>query len=436
MTKKLPSSIQAEESLSQLHAMKQLLSISGSKRDTGDMKKRIEEIENQARVVLAIPDLFLYFNKYFNRLGWHGHGSLPIPLLEQANQLAKNNLFEEAEELLVNHYTDKFDYHFILLRGLPTYFEREHIFEKAKERFFQEDYISCVPLILMMIDGIGYDTFNGVTFKSGVDFNTWDSISAINGNIDNLIKEITRVRRNFNTDKLNIPYRNGILHGIDVGYDNKLVAIKAWALLFTIRDILVDKRNEESKKSKYNEQQEKKQEEFLSFVENPIKHISEIFDYADSFYNWKPSRNQSQWDMVKKTGVPEDFPNDSPEHSIMSFLYAWKSSNYGLMAELVFKKDNTTKGKLAGQFRQALNLKSLQDYRIEFIQEERGGIAFGTVLTIAERLVEYKKDICLITDYYIDGKKQYVSNGSGRWLINDVIVPMLCYLPTQSGETL
>lgn len=106
------------------------------------------------------------------------------------------------------------------------------------------------------------------------------------------------------------------------------------------------------------------------------------------------------------------------------------------MAELVFKKDNITKGKLAGQFRQALNLKSLQDYRIEFIQEERGGIVFGTVLTIAERLVEYKKDICLITDYYIDGKKQYVSNGSGRWLINDVIVPMLCYLPTQNGETL
>ena len=433
MTKKLPSSIQAEESLSQLHAMKQLLSISGSKKDTDDMKKRIE---NQARAVFATPDLFLDFNKYFNKLGWHGHGSLPIPLLEQANQLAKSNLFEEAEEVLVNHYTDKFDYHFILLRGLPRYFEREHIFEKAKERFFQEDYISCVPLILMMIDGIGYDTFNSVTFKIGVDFNTWDSISAINGDIDNLIKEITRVRRIFNTDKLTIPYRNGILHGIDVGYDNKLVAIKAWALLFTIRDILVDKRNEESKKSKYNEQQEKKQEEFLSFVQNPIKHIGEIFDYADSFYNWKPSRNQSQWDMVKKTGAPEDFPNDSPEHSIMSFLYAWKSSNYGLMAELVFKKDNITKGKLAGQFRQALNLKSLQDYRIEFIQEERGGIVFGTVLTIAERLVEYKKDICLITDYYIDGKKQYVSNGSGRWLINDVIVPMLCYLPTQNGETL
>ena len=100
MTKKLPSSIQAEESLSQLHAMKQLLSISGSKKDTDDMKKRIE---NQARAVFATPDLFLDFNKYFNKLGWHGHGSLPIPLLEQANQLAKSNLFEEAEELLVNH---------------------------------------------------------------------------------------------------------------------------------------------------------------------------------------------------------------------------------------------------------------------------------------------------------------------------------------------
>ncbi len=435
MAKKLPSSIQTERSLSQLQAVKQLLSISGNNKEIDEMVKRIGEFESQAKSVLAIPELFLKFNKYFNPFGWHAHGSLPIHLLEQANQLAESNLFEDAETLIMSHYIDKFEYHFILLRGLPTYFEREHIFETAKERFFQEDYISCVPLILMMVDGIGYDAFNSVTFKNGIDFNIWDSISTINGDIDSLIKEITSTRRKFTSENLTIPYRNGILHGIDVGYGNKSVAVKAWALLFTIRDILVDKRNEESERTKYDKQQKKEQEEFLSFVENSIKYINGVLDYANSFYNWKPSRTQSQWDMLIKTGLPQDFPENSPEQCIISFLYGWKISNYGLMADLVHRKNDTTKGMLAGQLRWSLKTKSLLDYQIDFIQEERGGIVFGTTITFAERGIELNKDICLIVDYYIDGKKSYCSGGSGKWLLNDVIIPMLCYLPTQGEET-
>ena len=274
-----------------------------------------------------------------------------------------------------------------------------------------------------------------IAFKNGIDFNIWDSISTINGDIDSLIKEITSTRRKFTSENLTIPYRNGILHGIDVGYGNKSVAVKAWALLFTIRDILVDKRNEESERTKYDKQQKKEQEEFLSFVENSIKYINGVLDYANSFYNWKPSRTQSQWDMLIKTGLPQDFPENSPEQCIISFLYGWKISNYGLMADLVHRKNDTTKGMLAGQLRWSLKTKSLLDYQIDFIQEERGGIVFGTTITFAERGIELNKDICLIVDYYIDGKKSYCSGGSGKWLLNDVIIPMLCYLPTQGEET-
>ena len=38
------------------------------------------------------------------------------------------------------------------------------------------------------------------------------------------------------TDNITIPYKNGILHGMDLGYDNKTVAAKSWAALFAARE--------------------------------------------------------------------------------------------------------------------------------------------------------------------------------------------------------
>ena len=58
MAKKLPSSIQTERSLSQLQAVKQLLSISGNNKEIDEMVKRIGEFESQAKSVLAIPVIF------------------------------------------------------------------------------------------------------------------------------------------------------------------------------------------------------------------------------------------------------------------------------------------------------------------------------------------------------------------------------------------
>lgn len=36
--------------------------------------------------------------------------------------------------------------------------------------------------------------------------------------------------------QIDMPYRHGIMHGMDLGYDNKIVAAKTWATLFSLRD--------------------------------------------------------------------------------------------------------------------------------------------------------------------------------------------------------
>ena len=51
-----------------------------------------------------------------------------------------------------------------------------------------------------------------------------------------LAKILGNGRKKTTTEALSLPYRNGILHGRDLGYDNKMVAAKSWAALFAVRE--------------------------------------------------------------------------------------------------------------------------------------------------------------------------------------------------------
>ena len=41
-----------------------------------------------------------------------------------------------------------------------------------------------------------------------------------------------KMRQKTVTDEITIPFRHGIVHGMDLGYDNRMVAAKCWAALF------------------------------------------------------------------------------------------------------------------------------------------------------------------------------------------------------------
>ncbi len=54
--------------------------------------------------------------------------------------------------------------------------------------------------------------------------------------LPDLVKLMALPRRHTTAGRIDVPYRHGILHGLDLGYGNRLVAAKAWAALFSLRD--------------------------------------------------------------------------------------------------------------------------------------------------------------------------------------------------------
>jgi len=124
------------------------------------------------------------------------------------------------------------------------------------------------------------------------------------------------------TEPISIPYRNGILHGMDLGYDNKVVAAKTWAALFAAREWAL-----KAEQGLLEEQ-----------PEEPKKSWKEVFQVVEELN--KVKKYQGEW--IPREWTPEEeimvldmniFSNQTPEHSLAEFLLLWKQKNYGKMGK-------------------------------------------------------------------------------------------------------
>lgn len=70
-----------------------------------------------------------------------------------------------------------------------------------------------------------YQNMSGV-FAQPADLTAWDCIAVHETGLQFLPSLMTKGRNKTNEDSIHIPYRYGILHGRELAFDNKLVAVK------------------------------------------------------------------------------------------------------------------------------------------------------------------------------------------------------------------
>src|SRR5690606_564137 len=144
-----------------------------------------------------------------------------------------------AEASIVEHFHEQtIDFGLLFMAGLTLFEPRMDLARKAQRDYEEGRYYACVPILLLLFDGFADDVGqeNRGFFSQGVEMRDWDSITAHSRGLDVLSKLSSAKRAKTRTTPLTIPYRNGILHGHDLGFDNKIVAAKCWAALFAMRD--------------------------------------------------------------------------------------------------------------------------------------------------------------------------------------------------------
>lgn len=370
-----------------------------------ELQKTFDELATKQSWMDAayIPDRF---NDRFSSSGWIAYESLPIDTAKEAIRIHDESGIIEADNYLANAYDEKFLT--CASRGFHSpkaFSSRLRLINLAKTDYLEERYHACIPLLLSLLDGIVNDVTKSVGFFAGsADLTAWDSVAAHSSGLQALTSLLSKGRGITTEDKITIPYRNGILHGRDLAFDNKIVAAKCWAALFAIKD-WADAICE-GKKNKIIE----KELSWSELTERKIKReqINKLFE------DWTP-RQPNQLNHFPITDSSDAIPKDTPEHALWRFLDNWKNNRYGLMADLLLHCQNAPRGKCAGSVKDDYSKLKLTSFEIvSTIDETPSSSRFKVTLHFPENNTD-----STISLFYLDSEGyNYVrSCDDGQWRV-------------------
>lgn len=305
--------------------------------------KNIEEVES----FQDVPDKF---NEYFSDLGWIAYDHMSILDMKKAVDLAEVGKLEEAENSLIN-YTDRILELFIARLEFQEVFKKRYYFIwNAKIDYLKGRYYACIPIILMVIDGVVSDIGEKGFFADGVDLEAWNSMAGHSTGLMKLKEIFYKKRKKTRTETITIPFRNGILHGRDLGYANKIVAAKSWAALFAVGEFI-----------------RIKQAEYECDGDNQAKTMNddEFYRIMNLVDQWEP-RNLIVNEDFKEFGTPDDYVKGTPERVMVEFLHFWieghnlEMSNRGSY----FPSKGKTRREKIEELRLYLDYKNLDHFKL------------------------------------------------------------------------
>jgi hypothetical protein len=249
---KLKEQISGMESL--LKVAKLFLALFGGKEKLKEMNENITQLKAQLLEFETIPDKF---NSLFSKYGWIAYETINFEFMKKQIQLEESGKHEEAMNGFFEYYSNE-TISFLLNRlyGLDEARIRIDFIQNAFIDYKAEKYYAMIPVVIMMIDGIVNDII-GKGFHTEIEsFDVWDSITSIDNGINTIQSVFRKGRYKTRIEPINEPYRNGILHGIDLGYANKTVAVKTWNYLFVVVDWAKAKKSEDARRAKFEKDNE------------------------------------------------------------------------------------------------------------------------------------------------------------------------------------
>jgi len=341
--------------------------------------KQIDEALKQAAPLVAKTDELTSlpddFNNLFSDKGWIMYSWMNIDIAKKAVELGKSGQFDEAEKILIEYYsTEELQRELRLMIAVEAFRDRIQLAEKALHDFTEERFYSSTLVVLSLLDGMVNEIQRKGFFSKNVDLTAWDSITAHSKGLQKLVSVLSQSRTKTVTESINIPYRHGILHGMDLGYDNRTVAVKAWVALFATRDWAI--------KAERNQLEAPPQK--------PEKTLKEVFDQwqenerdKKAIENWQP-RDIIIGKTVPIFGDPADYDENMPERKLAEFFHFWKSNNYGFMAKCIHSRTEDPVNIFPRYIREEYYRKQLKSWQLSEIEDVSPAVTLISVSTTYE----------------------------------------------------
>ena len=369
----------------------------------------LEPFKDLKEHAIELTKLIEEFHEAFSELGWLISESTNIETAKAALAAHKDCRVDDAEDLLATDYEGE-RLHFVVTRLCQTegFKLRKEQLQEALTLTQETRYLAAVPLLLIVADGVGEDVLQKSIFSEGVNLEELHSLAGQPDALPKLIREMCRTRRKTTTEHISFPYRNGILHGRDLGYGNRLVTAKCWSFLSNIADVI----------------RAREAEEALNPPSNPslsetLANYVQTKDLSERIEAWTPRPVfEERINVFSDPGIAS-FGSDEPEAALVEFLQAWEKENFGGMGALTVYFDNRKVSRRAGEIREILQGLKLIDAAIVRIIDSTPAVTKITVdLTFCVD-GEKRNDQFVFTMNYVDGSGEPTLRGEevARWSV-------------------
>ena len=301
--------------------------------EIGDIKEQLD----------ALVHLHASFNNAFSERGWLLSESTNVETAKKVLAAHEQGRTDEAETLLASDFDgERLPYIVMHMCHLDEFMARVDQLREASRLTQERRYLAASPLLLIIADGVGTDAFGKSLFAEGVDLEEISSFAGQPDALPNLIREMSGTRRRTNSEELTFPYRNGILHGRDLGYGNQLVNAKCWSLLGNIADVIRARNARLAFEP-----------ELATSLSDTLKGYARARELNRRINTWTP-RPVIERRICVSPEIVESMDERAPEKAMVEFLEAWESGNYGRMAKMTIELHQLSINQRAGEIRQLM----------------------------------------------------------------------------------
>lgn len=290
-------------------------------------QKQRMEMKNLEKQFNEMENSIILFNKYFSDLGWCAYDSMNMSLMKDAITAYENSGVDAGEKVLIEYYQQDVKNHIHWIKNKAEPFSQRHeMIQHAFNDHFEGRYYASVPLFLIIIDGAVNDyTKSKGFFADGTDVTAWDCLVGCSDGLTKMKGIFNKGRNKTNHDEIQLPYRNGILHGRDLNYGNEYVSCKCVALMFALADWMNIRDSEEKRKAKF------EKESNPPPISESLKKLKENALQREEIRKWQP----------REVIVGKDIPlvptiEDCTEYQyvipVIEAFNAWKAKNYGALS--------------------------------------------------------------------------------------------------------
>lgn len=373
------------------------------------VRKQFAEVEKALESVKAHREHLAQFAQVYGPRGWTTYDRISTSLLADLADLEP----DLGEARLTAHHLDPDTLRILSYRmRISAYEPWSEVFERAIERATAGDYLSTVPLLLLIIDGVCTTTTQKHPFSGGADAPVFDTLTSGPGGIADGLKVLGATRRKLSTEPLSAPYRHGIVHGLEPNFGHAIVAAKAFNLLQSMVDYFDRRRDEAARLAKAAEEQRPPS------WRDVAGGMRDLESKKRALAAWKARPSVSGANLARK-GEPHTLDLHSPEAAAVAYLEALVSCNFGVLARKTIDYPKRSLGYRAGRIRSELQEICLDDWQVTGFRDDAAAMSVVDVAIVVTANGRTWRGDLPMRLLYFDADNQTLVRGEpgGDWMV-------------------